>query len=262
MELGQISLRVVALLLCLNGLFPPHSAHASGSVKDPFRERFHYTSRPTRGHWEKDKQSISMAYRIANEHVEFSSRSVCRNLTEEVMVILNQDGHIMSATKTTRAETTNIITSKIKIWLENETVKIQSIAGKKKKRKSRLIPKGQKFAVDISLLHVLRSFPFGKRKEWQVFMADFSGRFITVHIRDRDVERIDVPAGTFECYPVEVTIKFFIFKSRITYWLTKQSPHFLVKHEGKRGPFTKSYTTVLDSLNISSHERHPQAAGH
>lgn len=127
-------------------------------------------------------------------------------------------------------------------------VYVETIVGTKKTAKKRKLPKSQKLAVDISLLYQMRSFPFGKYEEWQVFMADFSGHFITVSVRDRGVERITVPAGTFECYRMEVDVGWFFLKTKIIYWLTANSPHFLVKHEGKRGPFTKSYTTMLNSM--------------
>jgi hypothetical protein len=104
----------------------------------------------------------------------------------------------------------------------------------------------------MSLLYLLRSFPFNRSGQWRVFMADFSGQFITVSIRDQGMERVIVPAGTFDCYRVEVTVSFLFLKAKITYWLTTSPPHFLVKHEGRRGPFTKTYTTALVSREAAN----------
>ena len=38
-----------------------------------------------------------------------------------------------------------------------------------------------------------------------------------------------------------------VLRPRIVYWLTKDAPHFLVRNEGKRGPFTDTYITTLIS---------------
>jgi hypothetical protein len=100
-------------------------------------------------------------------------------------------------------------------------------------------------AVDASLLGMLRSFPFEKNKAWDLFMIDFSQRSIRVTVRQSAIDTIEVPAGKFECYRMEVTINLFLFHPKITYWISKQEPHFLVKHHGKRGPFTPTYDTAL-----------------
>ena len=80
-------------------------------------------------------------------------------------------------------------------------------------------------------------------------MVDFSGQSVTVSIRSQGTELVTVPAGSFECYRLEVGIGIAFLKATITYWLTKNPPHFLVKHSGKKGPFTKSFTTVLESMD-------------
>ncbi len=104
------------------------------------------------------------------------------------------------------------------------------------------------FAVDGSLLVLLRSFPFSQGKEWNVFMVDFSGYAITVTIRQAGIEKVAVPAGEFECYRIEVVVDIPIFHPKVTYWLSARKPNFLVKHQGKKGPFTPSYITSLVSF--------------
>jgi len=103
------------------------------------------------------------------------------------------------------------------------------------------------FAVDGSLLVLLRSFPFNQGKEWNVFMVDFSGYAIKVAVRQAGMEKIAVPAGEFECYRIEVVVDIPIFHPKVTYWLSARKPNFLVKHQGKKGPFTPSYITSLVS---------------
>ena len=107
------------------------------------------------------------------------------------------------------------------------------------------VPQDRRLAVDASLLVLLRSFPYGENKEWRIFMVDFSQHSVSVLVRQSSVERVLVPAGEFECYRMEVIVDLFLFHPTITYWISKETPHFLVKHQGKRGPFTPSYVTSL-----------------
>jgi len=46
---------------------------------------------------------------------------------------------------------------------------------------------------------------------------------------------------------MEVVVNIPLLLPKITYWITAAKPHFLVKHEGKRGPFTSAYITSLIS---------------
>ena len=92
----------------------------------------------------------------------------------------------------------------------------------------------------------LRGFPFGKQKEvnlritppfshktplWVWKMWESYARFL-------GEERVTVPAGTFDCYKLEVAasgglIKW--FTSEHYFWFTKEPPHQFVKYEdGKR----------------------------
>jgi hypothetical protein len=102
--------------------------------------------------------------------------------------------------------------------------------------------------VDGSLLLLFRSFPFDRSVTWFLFMVDFSGASITVELRQAGVESVIVPAGTFECYRMDVVVGIPLLRPRIIYWVTKKAPHFLVKSIGKRGPFTDSYETFLLSV--------------
>jgi hypothetical protein len=116
------------------------------------------------------------------------------------------------------------------------------------KRKEHRLPLDKELAVDGSLLVLLRFFPFDEGRKWNLFMVDFSGYSITVTILQEGREKIAVPAGEFECYRLATVVNIPVLKPRITYWLSTQKPNFLVKHQGKRGPFTSSYTTSLISF--------------
>jgi hypothetical protein len=76
-------------------------------------------------------------------------------------------------------------------------------------------------------------------------MADWSHRTVDVDVRDRGIETIAVPAGTFACHRMEVTVRVLMFRPKITFWITVDAPHVLVQHRGKRGPFTPVFETRL-----------------
>jgi hypothetical protein len=94
----------------------------------------------------------------------------------------------------------------------------------------------------------MRGFPFGSGALREVFMADWSRRTVDVDVREKGVETVEVPAGTFECYRMEVVVKVLVFRPRITFWIATAPPHFLVRHRGRRGPFTPTFVTTLERI--------------
>jgi hypothetical protein len=138
--------------------------------------------------------------------------------------------------------------SRERIWRDRNTVFVERATEGEMKRKEHRLRPDRELAVDGSLLALLRFFPFGEEKVWNLFMVDFSGYSISVMVQQEGGEKITVPAGEFECYRLVLVVNIPILKPRITYWLWTQKPHFLVKHQGKRGPFTPSYTTSLVSF--------------
>ena len=132
--------------------------------------------------------------------------------------------------------------------MADHKIYIERSAEEEKKTKQYELPQNKQFAVDGSLLVLLRSFPFNEGKEGNVFMVDFSGYAITVTIRQAGIEKVVVPAGELECYRIEVVVNLPIFHPKVTYWISVRKPNFLVKHEGKKGPFTPSYITSLLSF--------------
>jgi Protein of unknown function (DUF3108) len=106
-------------------------------------------------------------------------------------------------------------------------------------------PRDRPVAADASLLLWMRRFPFGDSGAHDVFMADWSHRTVDVDVRDRGIETIAVPAGTFACHRMEVTVRVLVFRPKITFWITVDAPHVLVQHRGKRGPFTPVFETRL-----------------
>jgi hypothetical protein len=135
-----------------------------------------------------------------------------------------------------------------RIWRDQQKVVVERGTESGIKTKEHRLPRDKELAVDGSLLALLRFFPFDTGKKWDLFMVDFSGYSITVTVSQEGREKITVPAGEFECYRLVVVVNLPLLKPKITYWLRTRKPNFLVKHVGKRGPFTPSYTTFLVSF--------------
>lgn len=98
---------------------------------------------------------------------------------------------------------------------------------------SRILVDGSDFAVDASLLLLLRSFPFESEETWSVFMLDFSGISVTVNVQAVGLEEVRVPAGLFECYRVQVSVNLLLFRPAVTSWSnTGESgdPHIRIRY--------------------------------
>ena len=139
------------------------------------------------------------------------------------------------------------------MWVDNDDLYVRRVRPERKRgRKDQVkdfdIPDDKPLVVDASFLLWLREFPYGSGASSKVFMVDFSQHKVTVEAVDRGVETVTVPAGTFDCHHVEVIVMVLWIKTRIDFWMSTSAPHFLVRHQGKRGPFTDSYVTELVKL--------------
>ena len=76
-------------------------------------------------------------------------------------------------------------------------------------------------------------------------MIDFTGKAVAATASQTGVERIEVPAGEFPCYRMEVLFHVFILSPKAICWVTREKPHVVVKSVGKRGVFTATYVTTL-----------------
>lgn len=137
------------------------------------------------------------------------------------------------------------------IWREGETAWSRTEKAGEEDTREHAVPEGKPLAVDASLLFLLRDIPFDEEAiERDFFMIDFSGRSITVTARNRGTVQIEVPAGSFRCGEIEIEVNIFLIPDpTIDYWLSADEPHFMVRHEGKRGPFTPTYVTELLSMD-------------
>ena len=193
------------------------------------------------------KDLVEMEVTETEEGIDYHSKVISHDSTEDVSIQMDRKARFVAGTRSAFQSPDKPV-SRERIWRDRNRVFVERATGGEMKRKEHRLRPDRELAVDGSLLCLLRFFPFGEEKVWNLFMVDFSGYSTSVMVLQEGREKITVPAGEFECYRLAVVVNIPILKPRITYWLWTQKPHFLVKHQGKRGPFTSSFTTSLVSF--------------
>ena len=244
----RISVFLGAALWVLFSISVPASAGGNqvGLAAGPKNQRYRYEAIPAGGQADQ-KEFIAIEFEERGRQVEYMSRTVSPEGEEEITIYTDPQGKFISGTRS-RVDPLGKQVRQERIWRTDHKAYLEASAGKGGKEKEYDLDPGSVLAVDGSLLVLLRSFPFQEGKEWDIFMIDFSGYSITVTVKMGGIETIVVPAGEFECYRMEVVVHIPILRPKIIYWLSKLNPHFLVKHRGKRGPFTATYLTSLVSI--------------
>ncbi len=209
-------------------------------------EKYHYEAIPA-DHQTSQKDFIEMEFIEADGGIEYHSKVISSDSLEEISIQMDKEARFVSGIRSTRQSLDKPVHQE-EIWRDPQKVVVERRTEEGIKRKEHRLPQGKELAVDGSLLALLRFFPFDEGKIWNLFMVDFSGYAITVTVHQEGREKISVPAGEFECYRLVILVNIPVLKPKITYWLSARRPHFLVKHQGKRGPFTPSYTTSLVSF--------------
>jgi hypothetical protein len=240
--------RIVFLGAALWGLFSLSGPASAGenqeeSATAPKTQRYRYEAMPAGGQADQ-KEFIVIEFQDRDYQVEYISRAISPEGTEEITIYTDPQGKFISGTRS-MADPLGKRVRQERVWRTDHKAYLEASTGKDETEKEYELAQGSVLAVDGSLLVLLRSFPFHEGKEWDIFMIDFSGYSITVTVRMGGMETIFVPAGEFECYRMEVVVHIPILRPKIIYWLSKMKPHFLVKHQGKRGPFTSTYLTSL-----------------
>ena len=211
------------------------------------RERYRYEAVPVKSQEASRTKSIEMNIDYTDYQTIFTMKSISDKEMEYITIELDTDGNFASGARNVTYPSGKS-KSEGSIWKKQKTVYTERLSGREQKTREFDLPKNKTLAVDGSLLLLLRSFPFDQNREWKLFFIDFSQHSVSGTVRQAGVETIRVKAGEFECYRMEVIIHAFVFRPKITYWITKMEPHFLVKHRGKSGPFTQTYTTQLVSI--------------
>lgn len=210
-------------------------------------ENYHYDILPAGSKDASQKKSMEMKIIHSDNHLLFTMNTVSKKETEEIKVEMNPDGYFISGTRDV-VDSSGKSKFQASMWREQKTVYVKRLSGGSWKTKKYRLPKDKPLAVDGSLLYLIRSFPFDQNQEWSLFMIDFSQRSVSISVRQAGLQNIRVKAGDFECYRIEVTVHVFIFRPKIIYWISKEKPHFLVKHYGKIGPLSRTYETSLVSM--------------
>jgi hypothetical protein len=207
-------------------------------------EEYRYISFPTGGDAAR-RETIEMKIVSLDQIVRYETKSSASSAMEEIWIYTDPAGRLASASRKWSSDGRE---KADRIWRENRTAYLQQSLREGKAARAFDIPPGKDLAVDGSLLLFFRSFPFDTGEARSVFMLDFSGASVTVTVRHGGSETITVPAGRFDCYRMEVIVELPLLHPKITYWITKRRPHFMVRSVGQRGPFTSSYVTSLVSV--------------
>lgn len=232
----------------------------AGGTRHTAVERYVYRAIPLddeRG--ERAGETVEVELRQDNEVIQYVSRVTSITSQEVTTVTMEPGGFFLSGTKTVSDDQGKTI-KKYTVARETDKVLIRRTTGSRVKLTEIELPVDTTLAVDGSLLVLLRNFPFGSDKAWTLFMVDFSGAAITVTARQAGTDMIATPAGDFECYRMEVLVNIPLLRPKLTYWISKQTPHFLVRSVGKRGPFTGSYEMTLTSRKLPFPAAHADAS--
>ena len=234
---------IVALLLLQGASWA--AAEKENSPGGRNVEKYRYESIPIGGE-ASHRESVEVKLIDEERGFEYISKTVSPEEIEEITIHTDRQGKFISGLRTTSSPQNERIQQE-KVWTADREVYIERGAEEEKKRKEHELPQNMPLAVDGSVLVLLRSFPFNQGKEWNAFMVDFSGYAVAVTIRQEGIERIVVPAGEFECYRIEIVVDLPIYHPKVVNWISTRKPNFLVKYQGKKGPFTPSYITSLVS---------------
>jgi hypothetical protein len=206
-------------------------------------EKYRYEAIPVGGE-ASHRELVEIKWMDENPGFEYISKTTSPEGVEEITIHTDREGKFISGLRITSSRKNEKVQQE-KIWIADRKAYIEKGKGEEGIRKEHELPQDIPLAVNGSLLVLLRSFPFNQGKEWKVFMVDFSGYAITVTIRQEGIEKIVVPAGEFECYRIEIVVNLPIFHPKVINWISTRKPNFLVKYQGKKGPFTPSYITSL-----------------
>lgn len=216
-----------------------------GAEGGPPTEKYRYEAIPM-DREKSEKEFVEMEFIHGERGIEYHSKVISSGSSEEISIQMDKGARFLSARRS-RLQGPGIPVQEERIWRDQYRVVMERSDERGIKSKEYSLPSDKELAVDGSLLALLRLFPFNEGRAWDLFMVDFSGYSITVTVHQEAIEKILVPAGGFECYRLVMVVNISVLKPKIIYWLGTPKPHFLVKFEGKRGPFTPSYTTFLVS---------------
>lgn len=239
-------MRIVSLVALALGMLAvgrePAGADQQGATGV---ERYVYEALPAGEEDRGAAERVAIELAHTSGGLRYAMRTESAAEVEEIAVLMDREGRVVSGERRTRRPPGGKATTD-RLRTDPQFAHVEGDARPDAERIR--LPQGGMTAVDGSLLVLLRAFPFGTDAEWKVFMVDFSAASVAITVRQAGEETVTVPAGTFACYRMEATVGVPLFRPRVLYWLAKEKPHFLVRQQGRRGPFTRSYVTSLTRL--------------
>jgi len=238
------ALPLLGLLLCFGSVNPPGSAWAlAPEGGHTARHIYRYHSVPVGNAVGGEEEEIEVVILSAATAMEYRSAITSALSKKEVTIFTDEKGRFLSASRTIVDTRGRAVTETVR--RDGDKAYAERFEGAERSKKEIRLPADRVLGVDASLVLLLRSFPFDTGSRWNIFMVDFAGHSVEVTARQEGVERLRLAAGTFECYRIEVIVHVPVLSPRIILWLSKESPHLLVKSLGQRGPFTPIYDTYL-----------------
>ena len=133
----------------------------------------------------------------------------------------------------------------------NRECLIHDLEGKRKDKEIDGCPDGYN---GIILPFSLRGYPFGRRREVELRITPpfqsgtpmWAWRMWKSYAKLLAEEKVTVPAGTFDCYKLEVAASGGLIRkvtSEYYFWYTKEHPHYFVKYQDKDA---KSVTELIE----------------
>lgn len=246
---------IAAVLLALGAAAPvtttadtpadsAQAAPAAAASADTRVERYVYVARPDNG-----DSALVETHHVEIERGDDGATTYRFDITragvrETGWTRAGADGNFLAASRRVRQDGRGVVESD-SFWVDGSHVVMQKTVGGKTETNREKIQKNKPLAVDATLTTWMRGFPFGQKDKIDVVLGDWLARTVDIDVRDLGVEPVKVPAGTFDCHKMEVTIRVLVFRPKVTFWVTKDAPHFLVRHAGKRSRNSPVYVTQL-----------------
>ncbi len=243
---------VLSFAACASILFSSLTGYAEDMNNTPPAgrvERYEYEAFRAGRRQPGEKETIVMELTHSDEGISHTSVIEHNDRREIINIFAGADGRFFSGERKL-LDDAGRLERKDSISRDNDRVYIQHHSDSAGRVRERTLRGDRPLAVDASLLILLRSFPFDNPGKQEVFMVDFFGRSVFASVSLGGTEHIEVPAGEFKCYRMDVTVNLLIARPRVTFWISEEKPHFMVKHSGRRGPFTPVYETFLVSKEL------------
>ncbi len=236
-----ISLLLILPLSTLSGgSVLPEQSKESSKQSAPVEE-YQYEAVPISNR--EDKEQINAVLSFENDGVVLSSHKVSRQGEERIVLKMTPEGELISGTRSFTDSSRR--STEGRIWRDENKVYTEETSPEGPQTTSHEIPKGSILATEGSVIVLLRSFPYESSRQWQLFIIDFSGKTVTGTAGYSGTDRINVPAGSFTCYRIEVVFRVLVLNPKVICWFAREKPHVLVKSVGKRGLLTPTYVTSL-----------------